>query len=349
MKGFSAIFRVVLAGCILCAVPGAVFSGGSSETSGGPQAKTLIKLASLAPEATPWGEALNQMAKEWSEASNGEVELRIYHNAVAGNESDVLRKLKQNQIQAAVFTSFGMNTINPQIMTLSCPFFIRDDTELDLVLEALKPELEAGINNAGFYMLAWSKAGWARFFSKTPVFVPDDIKKLKVGTSEDAPELTNAFKMMGYQMVPIGQNDVVVGLNSGRIEALYQSPVNAAGLQLFGIARYMASVNIAPIMGGIVMNQSAWAAIPERYKPELLRIIKRIEGEMDNAIQQLDADAIKAMTGYGLTINTVSAEQERLWREDVERALPSLLGTTFNAGIYEKITAIVNAHRNTQN
>jgi TRAP-type C4-dicarboxylate transport system permease large subunit len=37
------------------------------------------KITSLVPENTPWGAALNRMAREWGTATNGEVELIVYH------------------------------------------------------------------------------------------------------------------------------------------------------------------------------------------------------------------------------------------------------------------------------
>jgi TRAP-type C4-dicarboxylate transport system substrate-binding protein len=309
--------------------------------------KITIKLASLVPENTPWGSALNRMAAEWKAATNGEVELAVYHNGVAGDEGDVLRKLKGNQIQAAILSSFGLNAITPghEIMTLSCPFLIRNNEELDLVLNNLKPDLEARINREGFFTLAWSKAGWVRFFSKQPVFVPGDLKRQKLGTSEQEPALMDAFKAMGYQMVPVAMNQALVYLNGGMIDAVYQSPINVGGLQIFGVAKNMASINIAPFMGGIVMNQAAWRSIPEQHKPALLRIAKRLEAELDTSIQQLEASAITTMKNYGLKISEISAAQEQIWYDDVNRVMPSLLENTFNRELYEKIEALLKANR----
>jgi TRAP-type C4-dicarboxylate transport system substrate-binding protein len=319
-----------------------------SEPAYAQRRRVTIKLASLVPENTPWGAALNRMAAEWRTATNGEVELVVYHNGVAGEEGDVVRKLRGNQIQAAVLSSFGLNSITPgrEIMTLSCPFLIRNNEELDLVLNNLKPDLEARINQEGFFTLAWSKAGWVRFFSKQPVFVPADMKRQKLGTSEQEPALMDAFKAMGYQMVPVAMNQALVYLNGGMIDAVYQSPINVGGLQIFGVAKNMASINIAPFMGGIVMNQAAWRAIPERHKPALLRIAKRLETELDTSIQQLEASAIATMKNYGLRVNEMTALQEQLWFDDATRAIPSLLGSTFNREVYEKIDVLLRTHRN---
>jgi TRAP-type C4-dicarboxylate transport system substrate-binding protein len=310
------------------------------------QRKVTIKLASMVPESTPWGAALNRMSQEWATVSHGEVELRVYHNGVAGGEEDVLRKLRLNQIQGAVFTSAGLNLITPEIMTLSVPFFIRNDAELARVLNDIKPDLEGKINEKGFFTLAWAKSGWVKIFSRREVFVPQDLKRQKLATSPDTDEMSQVFKIMGYQMVSVTMNDILVSLNSGMLDAVYQSPVLVGGMQLFGITKHMASINIAPFMGGIILNQRAWSRVPEVYKPALVEVSRRIAEDISDSITKLESDVIKTMTSYGLTVNQISPEQEQAWYSDVERAMPALLGTTFNRELYQKISGILQQYRN---
>jgi TRAP-type C4-dicarboxylate transport system substrate-binding protein len=309
------------------------------------QRKITIKLASTAPENTPWGDALNRLAKAWAEISGGELELRIYHNGVVGTETDALQKLKINQIQGVVLTSFGISLISPKVMTLSAPFLIRNDEELKIVLASLKSELETDINEKGFHTLTWAKAGWVSIFSKTPVFVPDNLKRLKLGTSATAPELTQAFRGMGYRMVIVGDNDTLIALNSGRIEAFYLSPLMAGALQLFGPAKNMTSLNLAPFMAGIFLNDRGWQAIPERYRTECRRRAEAIAAEIDASVTRLEADAVKTMTAYGLTVNEISPDQAQLWYADAERSIDALLGTAFDRDIYRKVQSLLAAHR----
>ncbi|MDR2094088.1 MAG: TRAP transporter substrate-binding protein DctP [Treponema sp.] len=304
-----------------------------------------IKLASLVPENTPWGGGLNRLAGEWAAATNGEVKLQVYHGGIAGNEDDVLRKLRMNQIQAAVLSTVGLNLITNEIMTISCPFLIRDNAELEEVLNKIRPDLEKSLNSKGFHTMAWSRAGWIKVFSKTPVYVPADLRRLKLGTPAEQPELAQVFKLMGYQMVSIHTNDILVAFNNGTIESVYNSPIMIGGLQVFGIAKNMASINIAPVMGGILMNDTAWRAIPARYKPKLEELTRKLEREMDSSIMKLENDAIAAMTKYGLAVNTLSPEQEYLWYQDIGRAVPSLFGSTMDRNLYEKIETILKNFR----
>ncbi|GHV74875.1 hypothetical protein AGMMS49940_21770 [Spirochaetia bacterium] len=302
-------------------------------------------MASLVPENTPWGAAFNRLAADWKTITNGEVELVVYHNGIAGNEADVLRKLKMNQIQVAVLSTLGLNTITPGIMTLSAPFLVRDNTELDLVLDDLKPELEKQISAQGFYTLAWSKVGWVKFFSKAPILVPDDLKRQKLGTDENEPALMDALKAMGFQLVPVNMYQVLVSLNGGMIDAVYQSPVIAGGLQLFGVAKNMANINVAPFMGAVVVNGAAWRSIPEKYKPALIRSAKEMERGFDTSIQELEDEVIDTMHRYGLVINELTPTQKQLWYDTSNQIVPSLMGTPINQTVFRRVDTLLKAHR----
>ena len=305
------------------------------------QRKITIKMASPIPENTPWGQTLNQIAADFKRITNGEVDVIVYHNGVAGSEKDVVRGLKLNQIQAAVLSSFGIYEISPEIMTLSCPFLIRTDQELDAVLAGVKDDLEAKINARDCFTLAWARVGWVKIFSKYPVFVPDDLKKQKLGTNGDQAELNQAFKSMGFQMIPVARGDILIALNSGMVDAVYESPIAVGSTQVFGLAKNMASINIAPFMGGIILNQRTWRQIPEKYKPQLIAATRKNEADLDRAIKGLEDDVVKTMTTYGLKVNMVSPAQEQLWYDEMTKVMPSLIGTAFDRATFNRVEAIL--------
>ena len=327
--------RIILA-LIMIAAAGPVFA----------QRTITIKMASPLPENTPWGQFFNQLAADWKKISNGEVELIIYHNGAAGGEKDVVRNLRVNQIQAAVLSTYGLYEISPEVMTLSFPFLIRDDDELDLVMTGVKSELEEKINSKGFFTLAWARVGWIKFFSKQPIFTPADLKKQKLGTHVDQAEMNQIFKTMGFQMIPVAYNDILIALNSSMVEVVFQSPMVVGSTQIFGSARNMASINVAPFVGAIVFNQRTWRAIPEKYKPQLIASARRAEAELDRTVKEMENDVIKTMEKYGLKVNKLTPEQEQLWYDEIGHATPGLIGTMLDRNTYNSIDTIVRNYRN---
>jgi TRAP-type C4-dicarboxylate transport system substrate-binding protein len=327
-----------------------VIMGVFAQRGGRSQGENLVvKIASPLPQASPWGRTLDRIAGEWSRITNGQVRLNVRHNGIEGGEGKMFISLSSNTIQAGVFTSFGLSAICPEIMTLSAPFLIRNEKELDIVLETFQDDLESRINRTDYFIAAWSKSGFVNVFSKDPVFVPDDLRKQKIATNADATDLNTAFKTMGFQLVETDLVDVGTKLATGNIMAAYQNPAGVAAYQLHNYLKNMLSVNIAPILGGIIINQITWKKIGDlnpQYQEEILRVTRRLAAELDASMQKTIEDAINAMRRGGLKVNRPTPAQEQMWFDDVERVIPLLLGTTFDRDIYQKINTVLTQQRN---
>jgi TRAP-type C4-dicarboxylate transport system substrate-binding protein len=309
------------------------------------QRPVIITLASSLPRNSTWGRSLDRIAADWIRLSNGEITLRILHQ-YPGSEGEYMMKLRQDKIQAAVFTSIALNSITPEVMALSIPLLIRNNGELDAVLQEVRPVLDAKIEEKGFVNLAWAKAGWVKIFSRAPVRVPNDLRRLRIATSPDEKELFDAFQGMRFQMVGVSIPDTVQFLNSGKIDAIYQSPISVNAYQLYRIANNMCTINIAPFMGGILMSRIGWDRVPDRYKPALKEVIRQAGLEFESSFQRSEEEAIADMKRNNITINTVSAQEEEEWYRDIGSYIPGLVEKNiFNREMYQRILGILENYR----
>jgi TRAP-type C4-dicarboxylate transport system substrate-binding protein len=307
--------------------------------------KVEIKLASSLPRNSDWGIILDRIAAEWIQATNGEVELKVFHQR-AGSEDDYLKWLRQGRFEAAIFTSSALYSIAPEIMALSIPFLIRDNDEFDAVLKKVRPILDSKIEEKGFKNLAWAKAGWVKIFSRSPVYTPDDLRSLKVATNPADKKLADAFKAMGFQMVGVTMSEIPQFLASRRIDALYQSPIAVQATQLYKIANNMSSINLAPFMGGILMSRKGWESIPRRYQARLEEIVHRAGTEIENSFQKREAESIETMRKDGIRYNQSSPEQLNLWYQDLNGRIPDMVDKgIFNKDMYERINVILQDYR----
>jgi len=310
--------------------------------------RLTVRLASLVPENTAWGQSINRLAAEWSRVTNGQITVTVFHGGTAGDEAQVLSLLRSNQIQAAVLTSMGLNSITPEVMALSYPFLVRNDAELTEVLRVIKPDLDARMQRSGFVTLAWARAGWVKIFSRNPVIAPDDLRRVRLASSPDEQQMIDAFRTLNYQIVPTHLTDSLTALQSSRIDALYISPVFVAGNQLFGIANNMTSINVAPFMGGILMNEVTWRRIPDRFKPALMEASRRVERDIEASIANLETEAVNTMVRYGLRIHELTPAQNQVWYDDTSRFESRLISganPVFNREFYTRIKNILTEFR----
>jgi TRAP-type C4-dicarboxylate transport system substrate-binding protein len=272
----------------------------------------------------------------------------VLHGGTEGSEAKMHLSLASNTIQAAVFTSFGLNAIDPIMMTMSAPFLIRTEAELTEVMKEVQGELEVKLNKGDYFIVAWSKAGFVNIFSKEPVNTPDDLKRQRIASNAEAEDMNTAFKTMGFQVIESDWSDVGPKLATGAVMAAYQQPAAIAAFQLHTQLKNMLSINVAPVLGGIVVNQVTWrriGAMNPRYQQELMRVTRQIADELDKSMQRTVSEAVAAMKREGLKENVPTAAQAQLWYNEVDRVVPALVGTTFDRDLYNKITTILTRFR----
>jgi TRAP-type C4-dicarboxylate transport system substrate-binding protein len=338
---------LILTAMLLVVGAGNLFAQRGTTTQSG---SLEVKLASPLPRESPWGRTLDQIASEWSRVTNGQVRLSIRHGGIEGNESKMLLSLRSDTIQAGIFTPFGLSDIDKSIMTLSAPFLIRNEKELDAVMAELQGEMDNRFNRGEYFMLAWSKSGFVNIFSRDPVVTPADLQRMRIASNSEAAEMNTAFKTMGFQIIESDWTDVGNKLNAGLVVAAYQNPAAVAAYQLHTMLKNMMSTNVAPVLGGIVINQLTWKKIGDlnpRYQQELLRVTRNIATQFDASIQRTVSDAVQTMTRAGLRVNTPTAAQEQLWYNEIDKVTPDLLRTTYDRDLYNRISAIVTRVRTT--
>ena len=324
-------------------------SGVNAQRGGRSQGEALeIKLASPMPRNSDWGRLLDRVAAEWARLTNNEVRLRILHDGVEGGDSKVLSSLSANNIQAALFSSFGLAEICPAVMTLSVPFMIRNDAELELALKEAKPYLEAQANKTNFTVVAWSKGGWVNMFSKDLVLVPDDLRRHKIATNPESEDMNMAFKTMGFHLVETNMADIGPRLANNMINAFFQTPAAVAPMGLHKNLKHMLDTPLAPFLGAIVVNRVTWSKISPDRQRELMRVTQRIADEFDATMPRIAGNAVTMMSREGLSVNKPSPAQEELWRTEMNKAIPPLLGTTFDRELYQRINAALEKARSGQ-
>jgi TRAP-type transport system periplasmic protein len=304
-----------------------------------------IKLGSVAPVGSPWDTALRAMAADWSRITGGQVELKVYLGGVAGDEPDMVRKIRIGQLQAAALTSLALNQISPDVLVLSSPFLIDNDGELDYVLARTKSVFVGDIESKGFRVLALSKAGWVRFFSSKPIVVPDDLKKQRLAVNVGDADLLATWRGLGFDAVPLGMTDTTVGLQNGMVGATYGTPLLAAGYQWFGPAPYMSSLRVAPVLGGMLVSARTWAQVPEQFRAPMLAAVEKADRWLYEQTVKLDAEALAVMQRNGLTVVDTPADAERLWRSEMVRGFELAVSKTFSREIYDRVTGLLKEYR----
>lgn len=308
-----------------------------------------IKLGSLAPSGSPWDKAIRKISSEWKALSKGKVIVKVYPGGIAGDEMDMIRKMRINQLHSAALTGIGMTKLFTGVMSVQLPLLVRNDKELHYVMEKLAPRFESEIEAKGFKVLTWTKVGWVHFFSKQPVVNTIDLQKQKLWIAEGDADGVQAWKQAGFNPVPLSTNDIMTSLQSGMIEGISVTPLSAAAYQWFGIANNMCDMQWAPLLGGIVISMKTWKKFPPALQAKLEASAKKIGKEMQVEIDQADQQAINIMKQNGLNISHVPENEVVQWKTVAEEAYKTVVGKSFDKETYELIVKYLEEYRNGKN
>jgi len=305
----------------------------------------VIKIGSIAPERSPWGKALEKVARDWERISNGTVQVKIYPGGIAGSERAMIQMMRLGGLQGGVFTSLGMSKIEPSVTVLSIPLLFHSTEEFGVVFDKMKPAFEKKIESKGFKIILWTHAGWVSFFSKEKVIYPEDLKKLKISVTDNDPELEQVWKRMGFEAVPGDFKDLMVQLQSGMVSAAYLPALLAGSGQYFAVVPHMLNMNLGPLVASLILSDKAWASIPaELHQPFIASIDEASRSLLEEA-QALEADAVKMMKENGLIVHDLPPGALEKWRQTAAEGVKSLIGPRFSKEMYDQVVGYIQEFR----
>jgi TRAP-type C4-dicarboxylate transport system substrate-binding protein len=279
----------------------------------------VVKLATLVPEGSVWDKALREMGSQWSQATGGRVTLRVYPGGVSGDETDVVRKIRIGQLQAAAVTTVGLASIDPAFNLFNSPMFFESYPELYATLRAMEPDLRKRLEAKGFVLLAWGHGGWVYFFSKTPVSDIAGLRKVKMYTWAGDDAMVQRWKSNGFQPVALAMTDIVTGLQTGMIDATPGTPLITLFTQGYKQTPNMMGLGLAPLVGGLVIGKAAWNRIPEADRARLMESTSTLQKRLEVEVPRQDTLAVAEMRKRGLAVNAVTPAATAEFRQLAER------------------------------
>jgi len=323
---------LVLAALILLLLVSGVFGKEAKRNDFKP---VVIKLATLAPSGSPWHEILQDMAAEWSEVSGGKVSLRIYPGGVAGDEADMVRKMRIGQLHAAAITNNGLSRIAPEIGALTIPMAVDSWEALDRVRSALEARLRTLFEEKGFFILSWGDAGWVRFFVPSDNPSVEAVRKAKLFVWSGDDRAVEVWKSARFNVVPLAATDILPGLQTGMIEAFNTTPIIALANQWFPFTPYMIDMPWAPLVGATVISTRKWNRIPPELQARLQEVAQKAGARMRAEVRRMEAQAIQEMQKRGLKVLRPTPEQVAQWRSVMRQTYARIRGAIVPASWFD--------------
>lgn len=138
------------------------------------------------------GSAQNIVAEKFKEIierkSQGELQVKIFHSASIGNETEILQQIQLGTIQLGIITSGPFDSFDPVVRVIDYPFLFKDNDQADEILDGpLGSEILTSLESSGFKGLCFSENGFRNLTnSRQAVSKPSDIEGLKIRVMSSA-------------------------------------------------------------------------------------------------------------------------------------------------------------------
>ncbi|MEE2742574.1 MAG: TRAP transporter substrate-binding protein DctP [Bdellovibrionota bacterium] len=268
-----------------------------------------LKIASMAPKGTSWGNALEAMAKEIKKATKKKVRLKLYLGGSAGDEPSVLRKINSGVMHGGVFTGRALGDVNGDVRVMEVPFtFLNNREKAWFTLQVMDKKLfNAGFESKGFKNLGFFEIGKVYLVSTEKVTKIAELKGKKIWSwsgDDISASLITSMKLVG---VPLGLQDVLTSLSTGIIDTAYASPMGVLALQWQTKIKYLVNYPVTYSVGALLMRQKFWDKIPtdpknpeKDYRTIVRAIIKKHVDVANKKMAQENIDALQAMKDQGI-------------------------------------------------
>lgn len=304
-------------------------------------AAEVIKIGTLAPGASPWGQVFKVWAEAVNKKSEGKLELQFFYNGQQGDEGAMVGKMKAGQLDGSAVTAVGLSKIYKPILALQMPGLFTSWAKLDNARDAMKGEFEKGANDAGFSILGWGDVGAAHVISKGfAVKSPDDIKGKKPYMWRDDAVAPVLFQVIGgITPVPLNVPEVLPNLNTGAVNILTAPALAAEQLQWSSKLDTIVEDTAGLAIGALVLSSKRIDALPADLKTILLDTGKVAATALTKRIRTED-DAAFARMKSKMTVVTLTADERAKWEAVFKQTRQRLAQGTFSPDLVAKLEGL---------
>jgi len=232
----------------------------------------VLKMASIAPDGTPWSDHLDQWKKRVKKESGGRIKLKTYWGGVLGDENVTVQETHRGAVHFFAGSVAAISSGVPELSVLELPYLFRNLAEVDHVLdEVIYEDVKALLWERGYVLVFWHENGWRSMATRFgAIHGPEDIKGKKM-RSQEADTHLQMYRAYGASPVPIAATEVLSSLQTGVVDGFDNTPLFAFASSWYqGVSHYSVTRHIYQ-PGIMVMSRKAFEKLPKDLQDVILK------------------------------------------------------------------------------
>ena len=257
-------FRVslVILSCIMAV--GLVFGGsGICEA----KAKYVLKVGHVFTSSHPWQKALEGMASDVAEATNGEVEIRVFPSSQLGGDRDMAEGLQMGSIEMALIGTGALQSLDKVMIVEELPYAWGKRENAYKALDGELGEiLKDRMKSKGIIGLSFWASGYRHITNNVrPINTVDDLKGLKLRVPE-AEMRIDTFKELGTLPTPLAFSEVFTALQQRVVDGQENPLATIYSSKFFEVQKYLCISRHIWGSAFLAISEKTWNNLPEEYR-----------------------------------------------------------------------------------
>jgi TRAP-type C4-dicarboxylate transport system substrate-binding protein len=231
--------------------------------------RTVLRLASAAPDATSWAKELRAFGRDVEASTDGQVAVKWYMGGVAGDEKEALERIGKAQLDGMA-SGIECGEIAPSMRALNVPGVVQGRDEANYVSQKLQTQFAAEAQKNGFALLFTAGLGPTMVFSRTPVRTMSELRTIKLWRWELDQTGVLATREMGMPVQPASLDAAARLYDDGKVDGFTTMPSAALAFQWSTQAKYITPLPVGYVQGCMILANRAWDRLTQKQREAVM-------------------------------------------------------------------------------
>jgi tripartite ATP-independent transporter DctP family solute receptor len=268
------------------------------------QEKMVLKASDVHPEGYPTVQAVEDMGKKLSAATNGRLTIQMFASMQLGGEKEAIEQAQVGAIQFARVSVGALGPVIDDLNVFNLPFLFRDTAHAQKVMDGpIGQELLDKVTNnekAGLIGLCWMDAGARSMYdTKKPINSIADLKGLKVRVMGN-PMFVDMMNNLGGNGIAMGYDQVFSALQTGVVDGAENNPPSFVFDNHYQVAKNYTLTEHLIVPEMLVFSKKTWNALSKDDQTLLLKLSKETQAEERVLWNKVEAEAFVKMKAAGI-------------------------------------------------
>lgn len=272
--------------------------------------RLILRAGDESTEDYPYHQAFIAWAEAIDKASNGEIKLEAYSNAVLGYDKELIDGVRKGTLDFCTTSLGALGSFAPRINILSLPYLIKDVDHLVRVLDlGLAEKMNTYIlqEDLGFLSLGWLCGGSRCFYTKKPVYRVKDLVGLKIRAMENE-VYVKLMGLLGAKAVPMAYGEVYRALQTGVIDGAENDFGSYYTQKHYELAPYYALDYHTMDVTVLLASAQTWQRLSATEREILIATLPVFIETGRDCWAKLTIEARRAVEKLGVTVTEVEQE-----------------------------------------